>query len=207
MKKLLVLLVMLSALPFTIKAQNCSDLINYRRAKPPYRYNTVSKSAMCMTGRKYEFVLPMTKGIDYRLQFMASPIFNRNIDFKIVDLNTGETVLDLPGKTPQGTEVKRGSCVLEPYASTSGTCDQYFDFYPTSSTSLKIIIDVKEYQEEKPEVPQAVQYDEWGNEIQAPVTKPVEKPSDKGANGVPAEFRKGCVAVYVTDKVSDSSSF
>jgi len=200
------LLVVLVALPMGLQAQTtCADQMKMRKPMQPYRYNTSSKSAMCQTGRKYEFVLPITKGLDYRIQFFASTVFNNNIDVKIIDMSTGETVIDVPGKlkddepkSPQQTALqdfmdeKKGGKIIHPF----------FDFTPVSSTSLKIMLDVKEV-----EVPQETvseynySYDDYDQPRQQ------AQPAQEEGYAVPVEKIKGCVSVYVIDKETEEDSF
>lgn len=177
-RKVKIAFIILLMLPFAGMAQlDCSSFFKYRKANPPFRYNSASKSAVCITGNKYEFILPLQKGFDYRLQFYASPVFNNNINFKIIDLNTNETVLDLPGETEFG---EKGSCVLKAYfdEGTNKQVHPFFDFYPSQATSLQIIIDVQ----------------------------PLPKEETSGYNA-PAPREKGCITVLVLDKPAMDTGF
>ena len=194
---------MLLPLVYFVDAQNCQSQLSMRKAVHPYRFNTSSKSATCLSGRKYEFVLPLTKGLDYRIQFFASPVFDMNIDFKIVDMNTNEVVVDLPGKVGPMDTPEKGKTVLQAYhdEKLGKSVNPYFDFFPAQSTSLKIMIDIKEKLPEQP-LEYEYEYDEWGNVINQ---KPKESTPDPDAK--PLEILKGCVTVYVIDKPSDVSEF
>ena len=77
-------------IPAGILAQDldCPSRLRMRKATPPFKFNSLSKSAQCVTGRKYEFVVPLNAGRDYRISFYASPVFNNNINFRIIDVNT-----------------------------------------------------------------------------------------------------------------------
>ncbi len=178
--KLLYLSAFLFLIPLFSNAQSkCSDFFKYRRPEAPYEYNDQSSSAVCVTGQTYEFVLPLTKGKDYRLKFFAAAVFNNRINFKIIDESTHETVLDLPGESPTREE---GTCVLADYydEDTGKSHHPYFDFYPATSTTLKIIIEVLD-------VPQEQSSD--------PSIKKQKK------------INRGCVTVVILDKPSDNSSF
>ncbi|NPA67938.1 MAG: hypothetical protein GXO50_04945 [Chlorobi bacterium] len=167
-------------LPLFSDAQSkCSDFFKYRRPEAPYEYNDQSSSAVCVTGQTYEFILPLTKGKDYRLKFYAAAVFNNRINFKIIDESTHETVLDLPGESPSREE---GTCVLADYYDdeTGKSIHPYFDFYPASSTTLKIIIEV------------------------LPV--PQEESSDPNIKKQ-RKINRGCITVVVLDKPADTSSF
>ncbi len=184
---------MLSMMPFAADAQNCSSFLTMRKPEAPYRYNTASKSATCFSGKKYEFVLPLTAGTDYRIKFFASPVFNNDIQVKIVDLSSGEAVVDLPGCPPDGQEPRKGNTCIQDYsdAKTGKLIHPYFDFNPQQSTSLKIMIEIKDHIEYTEEYT----YDEWGNS-----TGSVKKPiiPEGGIEQV-----KGCFTVYIADKPSE----
>ncbi|MBQ3691111.1 MAG: hypothetical protein II937_14780 [Bacteroidales bacterium] len=183
-------------LPIAAQAQNCADFLSFRKAEKPWRYNTASKSATCFSGKKYEFVLPLTKGNEYRLQFFASPVFNNEVQVKIVDLNSNQTIIDLPGKLDEGNEPKKGMTCLQDYLNDKNQyVHPFFDFAPAQSTSVKIMIEIKnsvKYIEE-------YTYDDYGN-MTGTVKK--EVPQEGGP-----EVVKGCFTVYVIDKVSDVYDF
>ncbi len=129
-------------LPFIGFSQiDCSNFLADRKAEEPYRINSLSKSAVCVSGHTYEFVVPLQKGYEYRIIFYASSVFNNKINFKIVDLNTGKTVLDLPGESETN---EKGTAALAPYYDerTGREIHPYFDFIPQTTTNLKIIIEV-----------------------------------------------------------------
>ncbi len=184
---------MASMLPFAAEAQNCASFLSMRKPEVPYRYNTASKSATCFSGKKYEFVLPLTAGTEYRIKFFASPVFNNEIQVKIVDLSTNETVIDLPGCPADGQEPRKGNTCIQDYADakTGKLMHPYFDFAPQQSTSIKIMIEIKDHLEYTEEFT----YDEWGNS-----TGSVKKPiiPEGGIEQV-----KGCFTVYIADKPSE----
>ncbi|MBR4441103.1 MAG: hypothetical protein IKS00_06075 [Bacteroidales bacterium] len=199
-----ILLVVLVALPIGLQAQStCADQMKMRKPTQPYRYNSSSKSAMCQTGRKYEFVLPITQGLEYRIQFFASPVFNNNVDVKIIDMSTGEVVINVPGKLDDKEVKFNQQTALQDYFDEKKNTyfHPYFDFTPVSSTSLKIMLDVKEV-----EVPQdQVQSYSYGDDNESQ-SQTQSSSSDQGF-AVPVEKIKGCITVYVTDKVSEEDSF
>ncbi len=167
-------------IPFFSDAQSkCSDFFKYRRPEAPFEYNDQSRSAVCVTGQTYEFILPLTKGKDYRLKFFAAAVFNNKINFKIIDESTHETVLDLPGESYTREE---GSCVLADFYNedTGKSKHPYFDFFPATSTTLKIIMEV------------------------------LPAPQDESSNPNIKKQKKvnrGCVTVVVLDKTSEETSF
>ena len=136
--KLILILTVILLLPLFADAQaKCSDFFKYRIPEAPFEYNDQSSSAVCVTGQTYEFVLPLTKGKDYRLKFYAAAVFNNRIKFKIIDQSNHETVLDLPGESATREE---GSCVLADFwdDDTGKSKHPSFDFYPVTSTTLKM---------------------------------------------------------------------
>lgn len=174
------IILLLIFVPVTIFAQSldCPSRLKMRRATPPFSFNDLSKSAQCLTGKKYEFILPLTKGKDYRLSFYASPVYNNNIQFRIIDMNSGEKVLDLPGETEASN---KGECVLRAYFDNklNKLVHPHFDFYPSSSTQLKIIIEVASTEQEKLE-----------SNFNAPEIR-----------------KKGCITVFVQDRKVEDVGF
>ena len=105
------LIALIIFIPVAINAQSldCPSKLKLMHPKAPYSFNNLSKSAQCYTGKKYEFMLPLIQGKDYRIAFYASPVFNNDINFRIIDMNSGTKVLDLPGEV-EGAE-KRNQCI------------------------------------------------------------------------------------------------
>jgi hypothetical protein len=181
MKSKLILIFSIAVLfPALSKAQGlCSDFFKYRLPEISYSYNDQSSSAVCVTGQTYEFVLPLLKGKDYRLKFYAAAVFNNKINFKIIDESSHETILDLPGESSSRNE---GTCVLADFydGDTGKSKHPYFDFFPVTSTNLKIIIEVL----------------------------PAELESETDPNiKKQIKVNRGCVTVVVLDKQTDNSSF
>jgi hypothetical protein len=153
---------------------------------PPFKFNDLSKSAQCISGKKYEFLVPLMKGKDYRFMFFADPIFNNQINFRIFDMNSNKVVLDLPGES---ADMAKGTCVLREYMDkmTKKAIYPYFDIVPTNATTLKIIIDV---------LAPAVES-----------TTSATTTSDQSSFKAPEEKKKGCVTVFIQDKNSDEGGF
>jgi len=177
--KIIILFTAIVLFPLFSEAQGrCSDFFKYRRPDATYEYNDQSSSAVCVTGQTYEFVLPLTKGKDYRLKFYSAAVFNNKINFKIIDESSHETVLDLPGESMSRAE---GTCVLADYYNedTGKSSHPYFDFYPASSITLRIIIEV------------------------LPAPQGESEPNIKKQ----VKLNRGCVTVVVLDKPAENSSF
>ncbi|MDF1551265.1 MAG: hypothetical protein P1P88_25820 [Bacteroidales bacterium] len=176
------LISLLIIIPVAMAAQSldCPSTLKLRRSAPPYSFNDLSKSAQCFTGKKYEFMVPLMKGKDYRLTFFASPIFNNDINFRIIDMNSGDKVLDLPGESQSGL---KGESVLREYfdQELDKVVHPYFDFYPSSSTTLKIIIEVAGVDE--------------------------KKNNTESSFKAPEERKKGCITVFIQDKKSEEVGF
>jgi hypothetical protein len=181
--KAIKLILVLIIFPVAIVAQNmdCPGTLKQRKATPPFSFNDLSKSAQCVTGKKYEFMVPLMKGKDYRFTFYASPIFNNQINFRIIDMNSNEKVLDLPG---EATNPAKGQCVLREYFdnNTKTLIYPFFDIFPNNSTTLKIIIDVLEAAQDKPA-------------------------DNQSSFKAPDEKKKGCITVFIQDKTSEDVGF
>ena len=170
--------------PIALAAQggmDCPGTLKSRKATPPYSLNDLSKSAQCVSGKKYEFMVPLMKGKDYRFSFFASPIFNNQINFRIIDMNSNQKVLELPGES---SSAAKGSSVLREYydSDLKKPVYPYFDILPNASTTLKIIIDILPADQD------------------APAT-------DQSSFKAPEEKKKGCITVFIQDKPSDDVGF
>ena len=174
----IILLLLFIPVTFFAQSLDCPSRLKMRRPTSPFVFNDLSKSAQCLTGKKYEFILPLTKGKDYRISFYASPIFNNEIQFRIIDVNSGEKVLDLPGQTEASN---KGDCVLRAYYDNKQAklIHPYFDFYPASSTQLKIIIEVAS----------------------------TEQGSSNANFNAPETRNKGCITVFVQDRKAEDVGF
>lgn len=171
----ILILIMAIALPYFVTAQGaCTNNLDFHRLRvqDPWSYNDLSKSATCVSGNQYEFVLTLNKGKDYRVQFFAAAVFNNQMTFKIIDMSTQKTVMDLPGSV---YEPGPGKVALDDYfdEDSGKMVHPFFDFFPASTAKLKIIIDI----------PAAKQTVEASANYQAPEQK-----------------NKGCLTVIVFDK-------
>ncbi len=177
--KLLTLLVLLYSFSVFSQSIDCASKVKSILPSRSFTFNEASKSATCVTGKKYEFMLPLVKGKDYRISFFASSIFNNKINFRIIDTNSGEKVLDLPGMVD---DPKKGTCVLGEYLDKiqNRMVHPYFDFHPSASTTLKIIIDIAEKEQIK---------------------------TDDGGYDMPKDTDKGCITVYIQDRKTEADGF
>ncbi len=134
-----IIIIALSFMNIHAQKMDCISILKYRQASPPFQFSNLSKSAECTSGNTYEYVIPLDKGKEYRLSFFASSIFNNKIKFRIINLNTLEKVLDLDGESEPG-----GISALGDYFNDKINKIEHphFDFHPTSSTTLKVIIDI-----------------------------------------------------------------
>ena len=178
MKKKFWLLGILFLFYNTYSQLDCSTFFSNRKAEPPYKISSLSKSSLSVSGHIYKYEVPLSGDKEYRLLFFASPAFNNNIHFKVIDKNAtpdpsdDKIIIDLPGVNPS-TGNARGTAVLAPYTNikTGEEIHPYFDIIPQNATQLEIIINVKEPPAQK---------DEFGNTY--------------------TEVIKGCIAVIILEK-------
>lgn len=185
MKKLIVLLSLLFGSVSTYSQPiDCPSTLSFRKASPPYTYNELSKSMQCSTDKKYEYDISLKAGKEYQISFFASATFNNRMFFKIIDTNTGQKLLDLPGQTEEN---KKGECVLKEYYdfSSEKLVYPYFNFEPKETLNVKIIIDIPEY---KYKLKIADADPDLGTE------EKFEEITEK---------RKGCVTIFIQDMVSE----
>ncbi len=143
--KILKITTIILLIPLWVSAQtlNCPSTLKMRRATAPYKFNSLSKSAQCLTGKNYDFILTLYQGRDYRLSFFASAVFNNNIIFKLVNLKTNETILDLPGeiKDEYGDSNKKTALVGKTDRN-GRVIHPHFDIIPEYTTQFKVMINV-----------------------------------------------------------------
>lgn len=147
MKKAKLLFVMLFILPALAFSQlDCSSFLSSLKPDDPFNINSMSKSATCISGHTYEFVVPLSKGNEYRFVFYASSAFNNDMKFKIIDLNTNKEVLNVPGKLDGDNIPTKGETALQSYydEKLNKEVHPFFTLIPSSTTNLKIVIDVKD---------------------------------------------------------------
>ncbi|MFN8257122.1 MAG: hypothetical protein U0W24_15610 [Bacteroidales bacterium] len=162
------------------QSMDCDAVLKYRKASPPWQFSALSKGLQCSTNNTYEQGITLKPGMEYRISFYASTIFNNRMHFKIVDVKSGKALMDLPGET---VENKQGECVLKEYWDyrIEKSVYPYFEFSPKETQELKIIIEIPEYKEKI-------------------------KIRDKDENlGVEEEWReysekrKGCVGIFIQE--------
>jgi len=179
--------ILISIIIFTFSSQfinaqsmDCISMLRYRKAQFPYEFSNLSKSATCSSGKTYEFIVPLKAGSEYRFSFFASSVFNHQINFRIIDLSSNELVLDLPGEFEA---MENNTCALREYfhSKLNKLVHPHYDFYPATSTNLKIIIEIPSVDGENP----------IDNSI-------YQRNMDKIS---------GCVTVFVQDKKVDNLGF
>ncbi len=148
MKKAKFLIALLLTLPLLSFSQiDCSGFLKNLEPEGGFHLNSMSKSATCISGHTYEFVVPVKKGYEYRFVFYASSVFNNDLHFKIIDLNSNNEVMNLPGKLDNnGIPKGPGETVLQAYYDDklNKEIHPYTSIIPSSTTNLKIIIEVAE---------------------------------------------------------------
>lgn len=151
---------------------NCANYIRYHAPTAPYKYSSLSKSATCITGKNYNFVIPLSAGKNYRVSFYASTIFDNKIEFILNDSTSNEQIIFLPGDKKKFDDlssyfnnVNDYSEVLVKAVDEFGQSEgyPYFEIEPTTAIRLSITINVLD--------------------------------ADKGAP------KKGCVGVFIQDKL------
>ncbi len=147
MKKIVLTIITLGLAVMTYAQLDCSNFLANRKAEPPYKISSLTKSAPGKSGGHYKYEVPLQTGKEYRLMFFASSVFNNDLHFTVIDKNTGKVILDLPGENPETGNAK-GTAALAPYYDEKLNKDvhPYFDIYPQSATTLEIRIDVGEPQ-------------------------------------------------------------
>jgi len=146
MKKIKTLIGLLFTLPVLLSAQplDCSSFLSTLTPEEPYEINPMSKSASCVSGKKYELVIPLQSDYEYRFVFYASSAFNNDINFKMLNLNSNDVIFDVPGHLGEYAEVKKGMTALQPYwdQEQNKSMHPYFIIRPTSDMNVKLILDV-----------------------------------------------------------------
>jgi hypothetical protein len=173
-----ILIFFLSVLAVHAQSMDCQSILNYRKLSFSYKNNSLSKSAVCSSGKTYEFVTALNPDNEYRFSFFASSVFNHKINFKIIDIGTNELILDLKGESEDSDT---GTCALRSYFNDKENklVHPHFDMYPQKQTNIKIIVEI-------PSVNNAEQSNsiyQKGSEIQ------------------------GCVSIFIQDKKVDDRGF
>jgi len=149
MRKLkLKLVVLLFIIPLAFPTMSFGQKVNCQgkwdiQPEPPYYESSFTKIANCRTGKKYEFIIPLSTGKEYSISFYASSSFNNSMNFVMEDLNSGAEVLNLPGENVEANNDK-GTCVLAPYydEKKQKSVHPCFQISPENATNLKIVIDI-----------------------------------------------------------------
>jgi len=149
MRKLkLKLVVLLFIIPFALPTMSFGQKVDCAgkwdiQAEPPYYESSFTKIATCVTGKKYQFIIPLSTGKEYSISFYASSSFNSLLNVIMEDQNSGKEILNLPGENVAENNAK-GTCVLEPYydEQKQRNIHPYFIVAPENATNLKIIIDI-----------------------------------------------------------------
>ena len=158
---------------------DCASTLRYRYTEPPFVFNEQSRSAVCYTGQKYEYKVFLLSNTEYRFSFFASSIFNNNIRFKIVNISTGELMLDLPGEAAGNST----SAILQDYYDKKQNkfVHPYYDIFPETDSQYQVIVEVGEL---KPET---------GSNSSTIIIDPYQK--------------KGCVTIFVQSKNAEQFGF
>jgi hypothetical protein len=182
-------LIVLMAVIWSSAAQNidCQSILNSRKATPFYTINKSTRSISCITGKKYELSLSLEPGKEYRISFFASSILDNRMTFQLINAETGEKFLDVPGQT---AHPKKGECALREYFdyATGKMVYPFFEFFPEEKLNLKVIIDIPEYT----------------FKIKTALANP-----ESGTEDVFEEFtekRRGCVSLFVQEKETEMIS-
>ena len=143
----IVLFLLFIVSPFVSSGQDCSSFIKYHKADYPYEYNGQSKSATCVSGNTYKFLVTLSKSKKYKISFYASSIFNNRMDFKIIDKSSNDVLMERPGESDKNN--KEGSVLVAPsYMDREGKYP-HFEFIPKSTMKLQIEISVKKSEHQK----------------------------------------------------------
>lgn len=176
---LLMLIVVSISVNATGQLMDCASTLKYRYASPPYTFNEQSKSATCYSGEKYEYNISLSHDTEYRFSFFASPIFNNNIRFKIINTTTGELLLNLPGEAAGNNT----SAILQDYFDEKQNkfIHPFFDLAPETDCNYKVIVEVGELRENK-----------------AMKSSVILADSDQ---------KKGCVTIFMQSKSAENYGF
>jgi len=158
---------------------DCMSTLKLRYASPPYKFNELSKSAVCRTGEKYEYLMKLEKNSDYRISFFASTVFNNNINFKILNNGSGEILIDMPGLTDDTKKLN----ALEVYfdSETNKLIHPFFDLSPKLDTEIKILVDI--------------------------IPENLEAYTEPNGILVQNNQKKGCVTIFIQSKPTEIDGF
>ena len=150
MKLSITLLLLLACVNLIAQPIDCAPILDFRHPDPSFTRSEHSQSVQGFTGEKYEFLVPVEPGEQYRFTFFVSAILTREIHFKIEDVKSGQVLLDLPGTTKEN---KRNECVLATYFDElyNKTRYPFFDFNPKATTTYKVTVNIAKYKRPKPQ--------------------------------------------------------
>ncbi|MBN2662918.1 MAG: hypothetical protein JXR68_04650 [Bacteroidales bacterium] len=150
MKKAKILIALLLTLPLLSFSQiDCSGVLKSLVPEDGFQMNSLSKGAPCISGHTYEFIVPVQQGKEYRFIFYASPVFNNDLHFQIIDQNQpagSNIVMDLPGKLSDGSLPEKNQTVLQAYydQGLNKEVHPFFTVIPQNTTNLKLVINIDE---------------------------------------------------------------
>ncbi len=196
MKQIITLILLLAIAKLSAQPIDCEPILEFRHPDPSFTRNEHSQSVQGFTGEKYEFLVPVKAGEQYRFTFFVSAILTRKIDFKIENQYSGQVLLDLPGTTKDN---KRNECVLGTYFDElyNKTMYPYFDFNPKTKATYKITVNIAEYKRPKPKyMPEDEEYFEEELEQE----KKEKENSKKTVFTPPEEKRTGCITMYIQQR-------
>ncbi len=153
MKKLISLSILI-ALFINLSAQiDCSmQTINFS-IPDGYEKSDLSKSAVLKSGEVYEFVIPLYRGKEYRLYFMASSVFNNRIDIEIEDMNSEKTVYDVDFEKTYdeySRETYNQKLLKSEWNDETNKMEYpYITLEPANATRIKIILNVLEAEKDE----------------------------------------------------------
>lgn len=140
MKTTILILFLIITSQEIINAQDCNKLLQKSKADSEYVINSQSKGLIVQTGKTYNFIINLNKGIDYRLKFFADEKFNKKIKFKLSDKISKKVIFNLPGESVTD---KKGTSALSEYTENEVKKHPYFDFRTVGSTILELTITIQ----------------------------------------------------------------
>ncbi len=193
MRQTITVLMLFAIIKLSAQPIDCAPILEFRHPDPSFTRSEHSQSIQGFTGEKYEFVVPVEVGEQYRFTFFVSAILTREIDFKIEDINSGQVLLDLPGTTKEN---KKNESVLGTYYDElyGKMIYPYFDFNPKSKTTYKVTVDIAKYKRPAPKY-KAVDEEYFAEELKK--EKKEKEKNKKTAFTPPEEKRTGCITMYI----------
>lgn len=202
MKKLALLVLLSISINLMAQPIDCSPILDFRQPDPSFARSEHSQSIQGFTGEKYEFLVPVEQGEQYRFTFFISAILTREIYFKIEDTNSGEVHLDLPGTTKEN---KRNESVLGAYYDElqNKMIYPFFDFVPEQTGTYKVTIDIAKYKRPAPKYKpedESGYFDELLENEKKEKKKLESEKKRKSSFTPPEEKRTGCITMYIQQR-------